>query len=158
MQLSFKNRYITTCTRDGEKVWEEDIFNLVTDEGLQHIMDVYFTLTATAGNVFVGLKGEGLPSFADTLSNHPSWGEVVPYSGSRKRFEGVPTVIPGLSNKDTRMVYDINLDETVGGVFLATVDSGASGTLWSVADFESARAVKPGDVLTLSIELQARSA
>lgn len=158
MRLNFKNRYIISCVRDGREVWHEDIFNLVTDEGLQHVMDVYFTQTALAGQVYVGLKGDGTPFASDTLANHPSWAEVNPYVGSRQLFQGAPITVPGLSNTATPTVYDITQIDTVAGIFLATVDSGVSGKLWSVADFVDPRAVKPGDKLTMTITLQARSA
>lgn len=157
IKQGFKNIYSVECWRDGIKVWEELNFNLITNEGLDNILQEYLKGAAYTATFFAGLKGSGTPAATDTLSSHPSWNEVTDYTGTRK------TIILGavsggaVDNSASRAQFDITGTATVAGVFVCTVTSGTAGVLYGVADFGAPRAVEASDTLIVTTAFTAAS-
>lgn len=102
---------------------------------------------------FLGLKGSGTPVVGDTLATHGTWAEVNPYTGNR------PAITFGTSasgsNTATAVSYTVTSSATVAGAFVASVNTGTAGILYSAGDFASARAVVAGDVLNVSLTVSA---
>lgn len=133
---------------DGKLKWADDIHNLVTTEGKNFLIDKTFKGSAYTAAWYIGLKGTGTAAAADTLASHAGWSEVTPYSGNRPALT-FGTTAAG-SNTATAVVFTANASATVSGAFVATVNTGTSGTLYSVADFAVARSVTSGDTLTIT--------
>lgn len=133
---------------DGVEKWRESIRNLVTTAGKTDLVDKYFKGSAYTAAWYLGLKGTGTAVVGDTLASHAGWAEVNPYSGNR------PAITFGTSsagsNTATGVAFAINATATVAGAFIASVNTGTSGLLYSAGDFATARGVASGDTLTVT--------
>lgn len=138
---------------DGEVKWTERFENLVTTAGKTDIIDKYFKGSAYTAAWYLGLKGAGSAAAGDTLASHAGWSEVTPYSGNRPAITFGTT--SGGSNTATAVSYSCNGSATVAGAFVASANSGTSGTLYSAGDFSASRAVVNGDTLNVTLTVSA---
>lgn len=149
---SVKAPYITydvVCVgADGQEKWREQVRNLVTTEGKNEIIDKYFKGSSYTASWYLGLKGTGSAAAGDTLASHSGWTEGTPYAGNRPAVTWGTT--SGGSNTATTVSISINATATVAGAFLATVNSGSSGKLYSASDFSASRSVASGDTLNVT--------
>jgi hypothetical protein len=140
---------VTDVSADGHVRWHERIHNLVTTAGKNDLLDKYFKGSAYTAAWYMGLKGTGSAAAGDTLASHSGWSEVTPYSGNR------PAITFGTSssgsNTATAVSYSINASATVAGAFVASVNTGTSGTLYSAGDFAASRSVVSGDTLNVTL-------
>lgn len=132
--------------------------NLVVTAGLSVVLDRTFKTIPVDVNWFVGLKGAGTPVAGDTMSSHPSWAEITPYSNAtRPAF--TPGAISGgqVDNAGSTANFTINAGTTVSGIFATTnnVKAGTTGTLYSSGDFTVPRVVVIDDVLSVTLTLRA---
>jgi hypothetical protein len=145
---------------DGHVKWEEEMHNLVVNEGLQSMVAVYLDGGTQITTWYLGLitgPGSGTTIAAgDTLASHSGWTEFTNYSGNRKTatFGTATTADPSvLNNTASPAAFTISgAGGTVAGAFLASASSGTSGTLFSASDFQSPgdRVVVSGDTLNVS--------
>jgi len=146
--------YTVECVgADGELKWAEEYKNLVTTAGKTDIIDKYFKGSAYTAAWYLGLKGTGAAVVGDTLASHASWAEVNPYTGNRPAITFGTT--SGGSNTATTVSYSINATQTVAGAFVASVNTGTSGTLYSAGDFTTPRNVLSGDTLNVTLTVNA---
>lgn len=138
---------------DGKVKWRERIENLVTTVGKTDLIDKYFKGSAYTAGFFMGLKGTGTAAVGDTLASHAGWAEVTPYAGNRPAIT-FGTTSAG-SNTATAVSYTINATATVAGAFVATVNTGTAGTLYSAGDFAASRSVVSGDTLNSTLTVSA---
>lgn len=135
--------------RAGKLRWRVQFHNLVTTEGKNDLLDKYFKGSSYTATWYLGLKGTGSAAGADTLASHSGWSEVTPYSGNR------PAITFGTSssgsNTATAVSYSINATATVAGAFIASVNTGTSGKLYSAGDFGASRSVISGDTLNVTV-------
>jgi hypothetical protein len=142
--------YSIECVdKDGNVKWTEEFDNLVTTVGKTDIIDKYFKGSAYTAAWYLGLKGTGTAVVGDTLASHASWSEVTPYSGNRPAIT-FGTTSAG-SNTATAVSYTINASATVAGAFIASANTGTSGTLYSAGDFGASRSVVSGDTLNVTV-------
>ena len=145
-----KFRYEVECRgADGKVKWAEDISNLVTTQGGNDLIDKYFKGSGYTAGWFMGLAGVGTKALADTASSHAAWSEVNPYAGNRPAITFGTT--SAKSNTATVVAYTCNGSATVAGAFVASVNTGTTGILYSVSDFASSRAVISGDTLNVTL-------
>jgi hypothetical protein len=145
---------------DGQVKWEEEMHNLVVNQGLQSMVSVYLDGATQITTWYLGLitgPGSGTTIAAgDTLASHSGWTEFTNYSGNRKTatFGTATTADPSVLNNSASPASFVisGAGGTVAGAFLASVDSGTSGTLFSASDFQSPgdRVVVSGDTLNVS--------
>lgn len=146
--------------KDGNLKWEDQMHNLVVNQGLQDMNTQYFKGSTYTAAFFLGLvTGPGASTTyaaADTLASHAGWTEFTNYSGSRKAvtFGTATTADPSvIDNSGSPAQFSITGGGgTVAGAFLCTVSSGTSGVLFSEADFQSPgdRVVVAGDTLNVT--------
>lgn len=133
---------------DGKVKWVEKFRNLVTTEGKNSILSVYFDAATQITTWYLGLKGTGSAAAADTLASHAGWSEVTPYAGNR------PAITFGTASAGSlagsQIAFTINASATVAGAFIASAASGTSGTLYSAGDFSASRSVVSGDTLNVT--------
>jgi hypothetical protein len=150
---------VTCYDKDGNLKWENKAKNLVVNEGLQDMNTKYFKGVTYSAAWYLGLvTGPGPSTFAaaDTLASK-AWTEFTNYSGNRKSvtFGTATTADPSvIDNNASQASFSITGTATVAGAFLASVDTGTSGVLFSEADFESPgdRSVASGDTLNVKYE------
>lgn len=145
---------------DGQVKWEEEMCNLVVNQGLQSMVSVYLDGATQITTWYIGLitgPGSGTTIAAgDTLASHAGWTEFTNYTGNRKTatFGTATTADPSvIDNTASPASFSISsTGGTVAGAFLCSVDTGTSGTLFSASDFQSPgdRVVVSGDTLNVS--------
>lgn len=145
---------------DGQVKWEEEMHNLVVNQGLQSMVSVYLDGATQITTWYIGLitgPGSGTTIAAgDTLASHAGWTEFTNYSGNRKAgvFGTATTADPSvIDNTASPASFAISgAGGTVAGAFLASVDTGTSGILFSASDFQAPgdRVVVSGDTLNVS--------
>ena len=155
--LALTNIWTVTCLdSEGNEKWSETKKNLITTEGLNHILDTQFHAGTQVSTWYIGLKGTGTVAATDTLASHAGWSEVSDYSGTRKEWtEGAAS--SGSMTNATAVDFSITGTATVAGAFLASATSGTTGTLYGVVDFASSRSVLSGDTLQVTVTVTAAS-
>jgi len=152
---------VTCYDKDGNLKWEESNHNLVVNEGLADMNDKYFSGSTYTAAWYLGLvTGPGAGNTyaaADTLASHSGWTENTDYSGNRKSvtFGSATSADPSvINNSGSPSQFAMTGTATIAGAFLASVDTGSSGILFSVANFQSPgdRAVVNGDTLSVTYE------
>lgn len=139
---------------DGQVKWREHFTNLVTTAGKNDIIDKYFKISGYTAAWYLGLKGTGTAAVGDTLASHAGWSEVTPYSGNRPAITFGTT--SGGSNTATAVSYSCNGSATVAGAFVASVNTGTGGTLYSAGDFSGgSKIVGDGDTLNVTLTVSA---
>ena len=152
--------HVQCFDKDGNLKWEDQMHNLVVNEGLQDMNTQYFKGSTYTAGFFLGLvtgPGSGTAYAAgDTLASHIGWTEFTNYSGSRKAvtFGTATTADPSvISNSASPSQFSITGGGGTGaGAVLCPVASGTSGVLFSEADFQSPgdRVVVAGDTLNVT--------
>jgi len=149
---------------DGQKKWEDIFHNLVVNEGLQDLNTKYFKGSTYTAAWYLGLvtgPGSGTTFAAgDTLASHAGWTEFTDYSGDRKAvtFGTATTADPSvIDNSGSPASFVISgAGGTVAGAFLASVDSGSSGVLFSEGDFTGGdKIVASGDTVNVTYTFNA---
>lgn len=138
---------------DGTIRWEDDFLNTVVTVGKNDLLDKYFRASAYTAAFYVGLKASGTVAATDTMSSHPGWTEITSYSNAtRPAYTAAAASAGSTSNTASPAVFTINGTATVAGCFITTNNTvgGTTGTLFSAADFASARSVLSGDTLTVT--------
>ena len=162
LELKLENTWTVICKdAKGREKWREVNDNLVTNAGLNDILDKYLKGSSYTAAWYVGLKGAGTAIAADTMSSHSSWSEITDYSQSARPTLTLGTVSSqSVDNSSSVETYSINGTATVAGAFLNTdsTKSGTTGTLYGVVDFSSSRSVLSGDTLEVTVTLTAASA
>ena len=152
--------------KDGNLKWEDSTHNLVVNVGLKHLNDTFFSGSAYTATWYLGLvNASPSPSYAaaDTLASHAGWAETTSYTGNRKpvTFAAATTADPSvITNSAVPSQFSMNATVTVAGAFLANVDTGTSGILFSVSSFQSPgnRNVVNGDTLSVTYQFSADAA
>lgn len=143
-------RYRVECVgADGRVKWVEEFSNLVTTAGKNDLMTKYFKGSTYTAAWYLGLKGTGSAAVGDTLASHAGWSEVNPYSGNRPAIT-FGTASGGSLAASSAVSYSITGSATVAGAFIATANTGTSGTLYSAGDFAASRSVVNGDTLNVT--------
>lgn len=143
---------IEILDKDGKVKFMEEFPNDITTQGKNSILDVQFHAATQITTWYIGLvDNSGWTAFAaaDTLASHAGWNEFTTYTGNRKEWtEGAPS--SGSITNATSVDFAITGSGTLKGVFIASVATGTSGTLWSTAAFSSTVPVINGDTLKIT--------
>lgn len=163
MNAGFCNIYEVTCVRDGVEIWKEEVKNLVTQEGLDHLLNTYFNGAAYTATHFLALK-TGTPIIdSTTLATFVATYETTLYEGLRKEIDlGSPTagseaLSRQVDNSGNPCLFSINDNVSVTGVGVCTVDTGDAGVLFSGADFAAPRPLIAGDMLSITCTFTQKS-
>ena len=147
--IKFHNTYLVECfDKDGNLKWTETASNLVTNEGLNDVLNKYFKGSTYTAAWYVLLKGTGTIAAADTLASHAGWTEFVSFSGSNRPAWGPAAAASGVMANTTLFTYTLSATGTLAGGFVTSgqAKSGTSGTLWATA--LQTRSVTNGDTLS----------
>ena len=149
--------------RNGEVIdtWHEH--NLVTTEGLNHLLNVAFKAGTQSGTWYVGLfEGNYTPVAGDTAATFVAAAtESTAYDETSRQLWNTDAVSAGVVNNGTnKAIFTISATKTLYGMFLtsASAKSATSGTLFSATRFSSARNVLDNDELRVTYTLTATSA
>lgn len=148
--------YAECFDKNGNIKWVDYGTNLVTNVGLQHILDILFVSATTQIDPwYMGLvngPGSGTSyAAADTLASHSGWTENSNYSGNRKEYVDVRSS-QSVTNSASKASFSITSDsQTIAGAFLASVSTSTTGTLLCAADFSGGdKSADSGDTLEVT--------
>lgn len=152
--FKFKNPVKVECIGpDGVVKWVEEGYNLVTTQGLEDILDVYFSDGSQDATHYIGLKGTGAVAVGDTLASHANWTEVTDYTGNRKAWTEAGVSSKAITNSASPASFAIDDTATVAGAFLTNAETGTDGILVAAIDFTASRSVLSGDTLNVTYSL-----
>lgn len=146
----------------GGTLWELAYENAVVNEGLDHLLDVTLSGGTQDTTWFVGLT-DGTPTVAgaDTLASHAGWGEVTAYDETnRVAFVDAGVSSQSMSNAASPATFTIDTNSTtVGGAFLAGVNTGTSGILYAAGAFTAGdKSLDDNDTLDVTATFTAAAA
>lgn len=159
-RLSLKGKFVLEHFRKGEKIAEYDIFNGITNEGLNEILDVMFHGSAATATWYIGLIDEsGYTGVAagDVMNSHAGWTELQAYDeATRVAWDEAAAASQAIASS-TSSDFTMNATETVKGIFVTSVNTkgGTTGILWSTALNASDINVVDDDVLKISYTVNA---
>lgn len=147
--------------KDGNLLakWEEK--NLVTNEGLNDILDEGLSAAGNARSWYVGLFEDNYtPTSGDTAAV-PGFTESTAYDeATRPAWTELGPASQQITNSASKAVFTINATKTIYGAFLASesAKSALTGVLFAASAFSALRAVVATDVLNITYTVQAASA
>jgi hypothetical protein len=142
--------------KNGKIKWVDKAFNLVTNEGLDHLLDVLLHNDTQVNPWYVGLKNTGAPAAGDTLASHGTWTENANYTGDRQEYVEAAASSQSTTNSASPASFAIDTNgQTIAGAFLASAATGTSGTLLCAADFSSSKSADDGDTLEVTYTISA---
>lgn len=156
-----RGSYGLTCIGPGGEVkWKEEVKNLVTTLGLNHIVDVVFNGGTQIATWYLALIS-GTPTVAagDTLAS-AAWTEVTAYSQATRPV-WTPGAVSGgsIDNSGSVASFSINANgTTIGGAGLCedNTKGGTTGLLYSVGPFTGGdKSADDGDTLQVTATLSA---
>ncbi len=164
--ILFRGHYshVKCFDRLGNLKWEDDAHNLVTNVGLNDVLNEYIRGTSQITAWFMGLvDNASFSAFAagDTSASHAGWLENQTFSNAT-RPQWSPGAASGQSITNASSVnFTINGTATIKGLFIISNSTvgGTSGTLFSEAAFSGGnQAVQSGDTLQCTYTLSLASA
>lgn len=150
-RMRFGNRYEFVCRdAEGRVRWRDSFENLVPDEALEDVLDVYLCNGTLKANWFIGLKGAGAVAAADTLASHAGWTEISDYTGNRQAWTPGTVADKSVDNSASKASFAITGSVTIAGGFLASAASGTTGILFSAGNFSAPRTAGSGDTVDVT--------
>jgi hypothetical protein len=149
--------------RNGEVIDEFDCQNLVVNEGLNSLLDVYLGGDSAIPTWYLGLfQGNYTPVATITAANIAATAtECVDYDeANRPTFTPANAGSQSITNSASRAAFTFNATRTIYGAFLvsSSVKNGTAGVLFSAARFGTAKNVVDDDQLLLTYSFSAASA
>lgn len=149
--------------RDGKVIdrWEEK--NIVTNEGLNNLLDAYLHGSAQTTTWYVGLfEGNYTPLATDTGANIVANAtECTAYTESvRPTWTEAAASSQSITNSANKATFTMNATKTVYGAFLISTNtkSDTAGILFAASKFSVSRAVVADDQLLITYTVQAATA
>jgi hypothetical protein len=139
--------YIEHYNKDGVLLDKFEVTNSIKNAGKDSLLNIMFHGSTQITTWYIGLidaTGWTAEAAADTLASHTGWSEFTSYTGSRPAWPEDAAASGAITNS-TQIVFAITTNGTLKGLFLCSVASGTSGTLWSTVDFPTDRTVSSGD-------------
>lgn len=140
----------------GELLGTYDLENGITNEGKNALLNIMFHGSTQITTWYIGIIDNGgtpTEAAADTLVTH-TWTEFTNYTGNRLAWVEDAAASQSITNT-TPTSFPILGTAVLKGIFIASVATGTSGTLWSTADFASTVAVANGDTLKITYTVNA---
>ena len=156
--LKLYGRFNAEVHRGGRLITEVPGKNQITTVGKNHILDVTFGNSSPVTQVatwYIGLiNNTPTPTLltSDTLASHSGWSETTAYSGTRKAWDDA-NASSGSKGVNAVSTFTMNATVTVYGIFICSVTSGTSGTLWSAGAFASPISLVNADDLKVTYTL-----
>ena len=155
-------KYHAKHIRQGEVIDEWDCDNLVVNQGLNYLLSAGLGAGSQISSWYLGLfQANYTPVAGDTAATFPgSATETTGYTaGARQGFTAGAVSGQSITNSASAASFTFNATLTIYGAFLASssVISGTTGTLFSAAQFGTAKSVVSSDVLLLTYSFAAAS-
>ncbi len=150
--------------KHGNLKERDEYDNLVTNAGLNDLLDVYLSGGTQTTTWYVGLT-DGTPTVAagDTMSSHAGWTEVTAYDEAvRQTWTDGGVSSQSVDNSGSPSVFTISTNSTtVGGAFLTSVSTkgGTTGVLYAAGAFGAGdKSLDDNDTLSVTATFTAAAA
>lgn len=160
--LKVGGKFYGQIIRAGKVIDEFEDPNLVVNEGLNSLLEIYFRGTTQITNWYLGLfEGNYTPVATVTAATITSAStECTAYSETtRQAYTTAAASSQSITNSASRATFTFTAAKTIYGAFLASnsTKSATTGTLFSAARFGTAKTVDTGDQLLLTYNFSASS-
>lgn len=160
--LRLGGKFHCEIRRKGITIDTFEVPNLVTNEGLNALLDIMFHGATQITAWFVGLfEGNYTPVAGVTAATITAAStECTAYTSStRPAYDEAAASSQAITNSASRASFVMNATKTVYGVFLVSnsTKSSTSGTLFSAARFSTAKTLDSGDELLVTYTFSAAS-
>ena len=154
-----KQVYTVECyAKDGQLKWKNTVNNLVVDEGLTDMLEIYYRSSAHTSQHYVFIT-DADPLFApgDTMALHPGWTEFTEYAeGARPALIMSPAANKSIDNSASKASYSINVDaQTTGGAGVTDdpTKGGSTGLLVGGGVYDKGnKGVDDGDTILVTVQ------
>ena len=159
----YKGLFEVECYRKGKLIWKEKVSNLVTNEGLNHMLDVaVHGKTLISPFYCVMFEDDYTPLAADDYAA-PGFTETTAYDeATRPEYEEAAASGQSITNSANKAVFTIDATKTMYGAALmggsstkSNATDAATHVLLCAAAFAASRAVVDDDVINLTYTLSA---
>lgn len=162
-RLQVGGKYTGQIIRAGKVIDEFEESNIVVNEGLNSLLDVYFHGGTQITTWYLGIfEANYTPVSTVTAATIASASTESTAYTSATRPEYVEAAASGqsITNSANRASFVFNASKTIYGAFLisSSTKSGTTGTLFSAAQFSSSKSVQTDDELLLTYTFSAASA
>lgn len=149
---------------DGNLKWREVAHNLVTNEGLDHILDVILHAATQITTWYIAPFESDTTILATHTYASPGFTESTAYSeANRQEYDEAAASGQSITNSASKASFSINATKTMYGAALFGGGTGAStkddqaggGTLLCAAQFSSSKDVESGDTLEVTYTISA---
>lgn len=154
--LRMKGKFhVQLFDKNGKLKEEQEFTNLITDVGMNHLLDVGFHNDTQTATWYVGLIDNAAFSAiaaTDTAASHSGWAESDDYTEAN-RVEWTEGAASSRSiTNGTALDFSINATVTVNGIFLISdnTKNGTTGILFSAASFAAPISATSGDTLKVT--------
>ncbi|MDD5062779.1 MAG: hypothetical protein PHN44_10920 [Candidatus Marinimicrobia bacterium] len=152
--------FIVSCRdKDGNLVWTERQHNLVTNEGLNHLLNVELHATAAITTWYCVIFESDTTILATHTYASPGYTECTSYDeATRPEYVEAAASGQSITNAASKATYTISATKTIYGAALVgggtaantKGDAAGGGTLLCAAKFSSSYAVQDNYVLTVT--------
>lgn len=162
-RILFGGRFIGQHIRNGKIIDEWDDHNLITDEGINNLLDVYLRNQTNAGTWYIGLfEGNYTPLVTDTGATIAANADETTALTNTVRPTWTPAAAAAkaITNSASKATFTFNADTTIYGGFLISnnVIGGNTGKCFAASRFTSSKAVGNGDQILLTYAFAGASA
>lgn len=150
--------------RNGNLKWVERVHNLVTNQGLNAILDIMLHASTQITTWYVAIFESNTTILATHTYAAPGYTESTAYTeGTRPAYNEAAASGQSITNSANKASVSINATKTIYGAALVGGGTGAStkgdtaggGTLLCAVQFSSSRAVISGDTLQVTYTVTA---
>lgn len=149
--------YYTVRCRDaeGNLKWEEDVFNLLTTEGLNMLMDVGLGGVTASATWYIAPYTTGVPALGNNYAS-PVVVESTNYDEANRVTWTPQTAVAGSVTAASSVAFTWNGTDTLNGLMVVNVATkgdtvDAAGIMYSQGAFqEGSRSLVPTDVIDVN--------
>lgn len=150
------------CFRGDKLVWSDRIHNVVTDEGINSVLNVYFHAATQITQWYVTIFEDNYTPLVTNVYATPGFTETTAYSeGTRPTFDEAAASSKSLTNTASKATFTFSEAKTIYGGALVGGGSApgtkgntnGGGTLFCSAKFAAAKPVVTNDVLKVTVTI-----
>jgi hypothetical protein len=157
-RATLRGRYAVTCRRrDGSIRWRDIIKNIVTNEGLDYLLDAGLSGGSQQANWYVGLLAASPTPAAGWTKTEVGAADFVAYTeATLPAWTDAGVSGQSCTNSASKASFAINADaQSIGGAFLASANTkaveGGAAIIYSAGAFTGGnKAADSGDTLEVT--------
>jgi hypothetical protein len=162
--MKYQGKFTATCRdKNGKIKWVEETTNIVTNEGLDHALNVLFHGDTQITTWYMVLSESPTTPLATHTYAVPGFTEVDAAidEATRPEFEEAAASSQSMTNSANKADFTFNASKTVYGAAIVgggtdantKSDTAGGGTLWCSALFATEKLVNVTDIISLTYTL-----